>query len=80
MSTFYSRLGINDVIYFADSKGYAQSFIIREIKFSTSGIDYINHLGTHICYEHELDNKYTNPNFYFTSERERDEFLKTLSI
>ena len=81
MSTHYSRLGIGDMIYSVNSKGFKHPFIINQILFSNNDIAYRNAIGTHICYEQELDKCDSESGvYYFTSKVKRDKFIETLFL
>lgn len=80
MSTFHSRLGINDIIYSVNFQGYKCPYIVREVLFSNKDISYRTQNGIHICYEYELDNINNHLNFYFTSKQKRDNFIKSNNL
>lgn len=83
MNEFKSTLGLGDMICYVNSKGDKHLYIIGEISFKAGSIVYKNHIGTHICYDWELDNIHKTENsdkFYFTSKVKRDEFIKQLSL
>lgn len=80
MSTYYSRLGIGDMIYSVNSRGFKHPFIINQILFSNKDVAYRNSIGTHICYEWELDNINSESDvYYFTSKTKRDEFIQIMN-
>lgn len=81
MSTFYSRLGIRDIIFAVNSEGYSHPWSIGQVVFTGGEIEYRTHIGGHICYERELDNVNSESGIYFfTSKTKRDKFIETKSL
>lgn len=81
MSTYNSRLGICDIIFSVNSEGYCHPWSIGQVLFTSNEIEYRNHIGTHICYDRELDNINSESDmYYFTSKVKRNEFIKTRSL
>ena len=75
------RLGIGDIIYSVNSEGYVHPYMINQVLFSKKDVAYRNAIGTHICYEYELDNIHTDSDrYYFTSKVKRDEFIKSKNL